>query len=506
MAKLSKWLHWLDNNLLKILLIGSLFIVPLYPKIPLKMITYTYVAVRLEDIYIAILYAIFALYVLRRKVVLPRKFVVLFCLYWVAVFASFVYGVYIKQNLHYHQLAFLNAARRIEYMGIFFVAAAVVKKREDVLFYLKWIFFVFMIVGVYGIGQKFLGWPAVQTMNAEYAKGYILFLTPEARISSTFAGHYDLAAYLVFLIPLVIGFYFFQKRIKYILLFLISLFALVLTASRASYIAYIVSTASLLIWFRKFKYLLGVILVTAVFTLLSGNLTSRLQRTFQVKRIFVNETTGQVYIPQKISADKLPAGGAILDPALLGSLATKNISKTATNEALLRQELFDQVREKAAKEGKKLTVDEAEALVASIAGTLKPMTTVVSDISFSTRLQVEWPRALIAFVKNPLLGTGPSSITESTDNDYLRSLGEVGLLGSITFGLIFFFIIKTVFVGVKRFEEREKMVYFGFLFGLFGLLINATYIDVFEASKVAYTFWIISGLFVGSLLLKESNS
>ena len=52
------------------------------------------------------------------------------------------------------------------------------------------------------------------------------------------------------------------------------------------------------------------------------------------------------------------------------------------------------------------------------------------------RFNVEWPRAITAFSKNPLLGTGPGSITLATDNDYLRSLGESGLLGFITFAFI----------------------------------------------------------------------
>ncbi len=79
-------------------------------------------------------------------------------------------------------------------------------------------------------------------MNPEYAKGYLLYLTPEARISSTFAGHYDLAAYLVFIIPLIWGFYFARQNLSYLFLFILSLFTLILTASRISYGAYIIST------------------------------------------------------------------------------------------------------------------------------------------------------------------------------------------------------------------------------------------------------------------------
>ena len=36
-----------------------------------------------------------------------------------------------------------------------------------------------------------------------------------------------------------------------------------------------------------------------------------------------------------------------------------------------------------------------------------------------------------------------------------------------------------------------------------GLFMNASYIDVFEASKVAYTFWLLAGTVVGSLLIEK---
>ena len=36
-----------------------------------------------------------------------------------------------------------------------------------------------------------------------------------------------------------------------------------------------------------------------------------------------------------------------------------------------------------------------------------------------------------------------------------------------------------------------------FIFGFLALFINASYIDAFEASKVAYTFWTIAGLYIG---------
>jgi hypothetical protein len=121
------------------------------------------------------------------------------------------------------------------------------------------------------------------------------------------------------------------------------------------------------------------------------------------------------------------------------------------------------------------------------------------DRSTAIRFNVEWPRAIRAFLKNPLLGTGYSSITLATDNDYLRALGEIGLFGFLLFSLIFIKIglkVKSVIFS-KAPVEAEKAILIGLVGGALGFLANAAFIDVFEASKVAITFWLLMGLLIG---------
>jgi len=491
MKKLIRLLKWLDDNLIKILLLIFIFLIPLYPKIPVKMINFTYIAIRLEDFYIVFLTIIFLIQILRKKHKLNWQFFILFSLYWLMVFLSSLWGIYIGKTIDIKHLGFLHALRRIEYMIVFFIALSAIKQKKDFFFYMTAIFLCLSIVNIYGIGQKFFGWPAVQTMNPEYAKGYLLFLTPEARISSTFAGHYDLAAYLIFFIPIIWGFYFFKNQIRYILLFTLSLITLVFTASRISYLAYLLSLFPFLIFLRKPKHLALAAVITLIFTFSSQNLTSRLKRTFQVKQIFINEKTGQVIVPQKITTKELPAGSFYL------GLKEKTTSVTAEQEKLLKEKILEDVRKEAKIKGQKLTAEEEETILASLSAKLKPISTVVSDISFATRLQVEWPRAIKAFLKNPIFGTGPSSITEATDNDYLRSLGETGLLGTVFFGLIFIKLITSLFSSYLKIKDNQRLIFLSFIFGLFALLINAAYIDVFEASKVAYNFWLTAGLYIG---------
>jgi O-antigen ligase len=364
-------------------------------------------------------------------------------------------------------------------MIVFFMAVSVVKTKKDFFLMVNLYFLAVFLAVLYGFGQKFFNFPAVQTMNPEYAKGYLLYLTPEARISSTFAGHYDLASYLVFGIPIMLGFYFFTKKKNYLILFILSLIVLIYTSSRISFGAYVVATITFLIFIRKYLFTVFVIILTVGLMLTTGELTNRFLKTVQVRRILVDEKTGAVYIGQKITTKELPAGSFYVK--------LKDQSGGSNLDLLRQQVVYEKTRE--ATLSGEISSDQEAQYMATLAANLKPVNTVVSDISFATRLQIEWPRAINAFKKNPLLGTGPSSITEATDNDYLRWLGEFGILGTSLFLFIFYKLGRLVW--------SKNIISLGFLFGLGALLFNATYIDVFEASKVAYTFWTVAGLFVG---------
>ncbi|PIU36489.1 hypothetical protein COS77_04110 [Candidatus Roizmanbacteria bacterium CG06_land_8_20_14_3_00_34_14] len=489
MKKLSNWFKKLDENLVKTLLIGFIFFVPLWPKLPFKMINYTYIAIRLDDIYLAILAFVFAFQLLRRKVALNKKFILPFALFFISVFASFIWNAYVVKNMQLPHLGLLHSLRRVEYMIMFFIASSVIKTKKDFWQIISYFFISVFLVILYGLGQKFLNFPAVQTMNPEYAKGYILYLTPDSRISATFGGHYDLAIYLVMAIPLILSFYFFKKNNLFIYLFIGALLILLYTSSRSSFIAYLIATVGFLLFIRKFKFLIFVLLLTAGLMFTTGEITKRFLKTFQVRRILVNDRTGAVYIGQTITTKELPAGSFYVK--------LKDQTKNSDdNLNTFRNKIVQEKVNEATNSGV-LTVSNTDKYVATLSANLRPVNTVVSDISMATRFQVEWPRAINAFKKNPLLGTGPSSITEATDGDYFRWIGEVGLLGTITFLNILFLILKTIFVSIKKLSFEEKLIGYGFIFGFFALFINASYIDAFEASKVAYVFWTLAGLYIG---------
>jgi O-antigen ligase len=487
MKKLSNWFKRFDENLVKILLIGFIFFIPLWPKLPFKMINYTYIAIRFDDFYLAILAFVFLIQLLRKKVFLNKKFIIPFALFFLAVFTSNLWNSYVSKTIEFPHLGLLHSIRRIEYMIMFFIASSVIKTKKDFWQVISYFFVSVFIVVLYGLGQKFLNFPAVQTMNPEYAKGYILYLTPEARISSTFGGHYDLAIYLVMAIPLILSFYFSKEKNLYIYLFICALLILLYTSSRSSFIAYFIATVGFLLFIRKFKFLIFVLILTAGLMFTTGEITKRFLKTFQVRRILIDDRTGAVYIGQTITTKELPAGSFYIK--------LKDQSKGDNLDKFRNQIVLKKTRE--ATISGELSLDDEKKYMATLSANLRPVNTVVSDISMATRFQIEWPRAINAFKKNLLLGTGPSSLTEATDGDYFRWLGEFGLLGTIAFLNILFLILKTIWNSIRKLSFKEKLIGFGFIFSFIALFINASYIDAFEASKVAYIFWTIAGLYIG---------
>ena len=133
---------------------------------------------------------------------------------------------------------------------------------------------------------------------------------------------------------------------------------------------------------------------------------------------------------------------------------------------------------------------------------------VFEDRSTSIRLNAEWPRAIRAFLKNPLLGTGYSSITLATDNEYLRLLGEVGILGFFAFFLplirILMNYIKELPLNIEKYNPFELSFLAGVIGSIPGLLLNAVFIDIFEASKFAIIFWLLTGMAL-SIIARKSN-
>ncbi|MFA7301068.1 MAG: hypothetical protein WC069_02075 [Candidatus Shapirobacteria bacterium] len=460
-------------NILRPLLAVLIMFIPLYPKFPLANFTGIYVALRLDDIVIAIAVIVWFLWQVKNKFpVFKNKITFIFIAYLIAITISTIISIFIYQTTS-PNILLLHFFRRIEYVSIFFITLSAIQTKKD--FTAPYLFLLLSLVGIaiYGYGQRYFDFPIISTMNEEFSHGQLLHMDVWTRISSTFAGHYDLAAYLSLILILLIGVTTvvknkFIKLISFIL-FLVGFNLLTQTASRVSIFAFWGGSILSIILVKKYIWTIPVsaLVIYSMFT--SVDLNQRLLATLSIIKpktkptsIIVTPTTS---IPTIIVSKISPV------PTITSSKPTPTIIRHGP-------------------------VDEFIPVDADV-GVAR---------SGEIRFNVEWPRAIAAFNKNYLFGTGLGSISLATDNDYLRLLGESGVFGFVTFLLIpLYFIFKTIKLFWQKNPDFYVQLQLIFIGVITSALVNAIFIDIFEASKVAYTFWVLMAIFYRLIELNNSK-
>ena len=461
-------------NIFRPLLAVLILFIPLYPKFPLLSVKGTYVAIRLDDIVVALAISIWFIYQLKHRFpIFKQKITWLFLVYFVAIFVSFINAALIYQT-EAPKLLLLHLIRRFEYISLFFITLESVKSLYD----FKLVYFFSLIsailVSIYGYGQKYFGFPVISTMNSEFSKGQLLQMNIWTRISATFAGHYDLAAYLSVILIIILGVALITKNKTIKIISLLSWLPIyqifTLTASRVSTFAFLGGIVFTLFFLKKYWWIVPItgLVIFSIFN--STDLSQRLLAT-------VPALKNQFFINKKQETNPIPTI-TIITPIPVTPIVTTIpvISTNIPTPTIIRhqQEPYPEV--------------DADVGVAR---------------SGEIRFNAEWPRAITAFKRNILVGSGLGSITLATDNDYLRNLGESGLFGFISFFIInLYFILKTLPLLFKKDRTSYNHLSIIFLGGLLTTLANAIFIDVFEASKTAYLFWIMMALYYQSLNLK----
>lgn len=529
---MNKLWQFFDEQILKWGVGFAILFVALYPKLPSIYITHTWVYVRAEDFVIAALVFVWIIQLVRRKVSLPFTLGLPIFIYWIVGLASLIFSlIFIGPTLanFFPKIAILSYLRRIEYMILFFVAFSTVKNQKDVRDYIKIILITITGIVFYGLGQRLylVVWhffpqfgrmfpfcfPSFQTTNEEFAKGIPLCLPFDGRITSTFGGHYDLAAYLVVVLPIVFGIMLaskkFASKVLLSLLYVFGLVILILTSSRISFPAYLLSATIALIFMKQKKYILPVIIVaTACLFLLSGSTVKRFANTFRITTVVTN-SQGQVVgisdaslpkdLQNRIQSSQGTANVAAPTPSQdlptgSGFITLPQNGNNRTNIAVVQKQL-------SSADAKKNNFLYGGVQISTVSGNFTVQKALAYDISITTRFQGEWPHAWSAFMRNPALGSGYATITLAADNDYLRNLGETGLLGLTSF--IFVFIMLGILLKEQMkyvTDPLTKAFLLSLAGGVIGLAFNAVLFDIFEASKVAESLWLFLGIGAGILL------
>lgn len=536
-------LNWLDDHILLVLSSFLIAFIPLYPKLPLfEAIPGYIVRVRLEDILILITMIIWLVQVLRKKIKWQTPLTFVIVLYALVGILSTVSGVLITKTVPAETLhigkSLLHFFRYLEYFCLLFVAYASVTSAKHLKIMLGIITITIITITIYGFGQRFWYWPVYSTMNREFSKGVRLYLTEHARVQSTFGGHYDLAAYLVIMTPLLLTSHYLLKNkwLKWSMFFIFfaAYWLLIVTASRTSYAAFFLSIGLVIllvalyiketwtqkiIWAIKQYFVIGIL--TSLMLVTFGN--SMYERLLQTL-----EAYPKVYTAYNDSMYKLRDARHYLVDLVLSEEDQKSVTNAINN-----------IGDSNPPENG-LSVAEAEVLVSSDTQpslpndvyenipTYETIATVSADgtvteivvekertytetaqthgLSFAIRLDTLWPRAIQGFYRNPLLGSGYATLTketvgqfteaESTDNNFLRTLGETGLLGFVTF---YGTVLLAAYMAWRLYQQSNldtisKIFVISYIAATAGLLLNAVFIDVFAASKVAFSYWALTGI------------
>lgn len=533
---------WLDNNILTILTGILIVMIPLYPKIPLAELIQGYIVrLRLEDLLVLFTFMIWVVQVIRGKAVLPKNKIGLAIAAYLGVgFLSTLSAIYILQTVpmekaHIFKIVF-HWFRRIEYFSLFFITYSAIRSKKDLILFAKIALITLIGTVIYGIGQKYFYFPAFSTMNREFSKGVRLYLQPNTRLFSTFAGHYDFAAYLMaalcFTIPLA---WITVKKWLKAILYIVSLFAywcLVLTTSRTSFIGYLAGisfVALLLVKSRGFWWVTRRWLITMFMSVLIMLSFSNLLERFT--QVIPNENTRErILAVQKLVNQPFvsePQGSQSVSelPSLLAFIfkneKPKEIVLTKEEKTQLDIVASDSdmppspvkptpkpspsplLPTDVTQESEDIRKQTAEDAGMVYGGPQYSENALKYGLSMGIRLDVLWPQAIKGFMKNPLLGSGYSTLVksnvgeftyaESTDNDFLRMLGETGLLGFVTFMAVIYFFSRYAYA-IYRSGSDFQLLGIGALGAIVGMLLTATYIDIFESSKVAYSFWMLMAL------------
>ena len=544
---MKKLFQFCKENVLFLCTLGLLAFIPLYPKLPLLDVRHTWVYVRIEDFVVLLVLFFWGVTKLHRKNSLNTPLTIPILLFWLIGAVATIHGLLlIFSNLGdvHGNVAFLSMLRRIEYMSMFFVAFSAMRDKR----HLAWVAVVLTVtviaVALYGIGQKYVGFPAFLTMNEEFAKGIPIRLSGLSRISSTFSGHYDLAAYLVLVLPILVSMVFGIKnglaRMTLILTSFLGLVVMVMTVSRISLFA-LVASVGFVVFVQKRKLILFsvpvILLGGLVLVRISPGIVERFGNTVREIDVLVDAKSGEavghsknvsnIYFVQKtvkqvfsrdinnLYNNASPSAAIIIPYATLEADPVLFVEPNApTGENLpqgtgyinlalapvtrkLGHFYFEPIP--------KAATTSAEVFVINGDFLLKKV--LAYDLSFTTRFQGEWPRAMETFRRNVALGSGYGSVGLAVDNSYLRMLAEVGLLGFgafLTIFIITLLYIRKTMPDVDNKEARSFVV--GFVAGVGGLAINAFFIDVFEASKVAFVLWLLFGVTIGTLGLYSRKS
>lgn len=466
--------------------LGLLTVILLIPKFQLISVGGTYVNVRIEDFLVAGVYLVwfFGLVAGRYSLqwVFNHRILILYLVYGLVIT---LLGIYLFRTVQEPHLGIIHWARRVEYFGMYFVAATVCKK-ENLHKYLYLLLGVGVLTWIYGLLQWQDLVPGVHTLSKSGELGTFSDL---GYVISTFAAHYDYGGFLILMVMLSVWGYFshqvWWKRTLFVILAIGFWWMSRLVYGRAAYLGMLVGLIVVLMIKMSGWVILPLWEVFQTFDRYFGGKFSRY--TYNFKFNIIPEIPAPVPPPTAVVTSPTPAPigfgdlvGKVLDPSN-SSVNTETPgqvgSSIGSTTALAKQWLDDMVSFLSTK-------------LRAWFGRLD----IDLDPSANIRL-VEWQDALARVGYHFLWGGGYYTNGLGTDNDYVRKIVEVGIIGLAMFLLIIRDFLRITWRSYTSLSIPHLRYFHLAMIGfIIGLLVEAIFIDIFEASKIAFLFWYLMGL------------
>lgn len=191
-----------------------MFFVLLFPKLPLIQIQGYMVPIRIEDVLLgAVLLGLLIRHYFShsRRVVNPLQKSMAF--YLVTSALSLAFGLLILNTIPSANIGFLFWLRTPEYFAATYLCLLGIENWKQYKRVLAILVLFTFLIGVYGVLQEFSIVPAFDAMHTTDELVVIRFLPgfAEERLFSTFAGPYDLAAFYLIAIPILLVWLFIAK-------------------------------------------------------------------------------------------------------------------------------------------------------------------------------------------------------------------------------------------------------------------------------------------------------
>ena len=434
------------------IVLGLLVLILLIPKLPLFAVEGTYVHVRIEDFIVAAVYGLWVFGWWTKRIQIKQ----IFHARWLSVFLAYgllitLVGIVFLHTVEVPHLGILHWLRRVEYLGMFLITATTAK-RSSVSKYLYTLLVVGYVTLVYGALQYYDYVPGVYTVDRP---GYIGYYSELKYLVSTFGAHYDYGTFLLFMVLVCAWGYLSHRQLKQRILFFVSgmLFwwMSTLVYGRAAYLGLLVSVSFTLFMGQSW---LGFLPMLELLRTISRYFSGKFQRIVElvVPKAYASET-----------------------PTSVPTIVTTPIVDKGGIDGWLQRNF--------------------RILLDKVYGHLDP----------SAKIRVtSWQDALTKLGWNFLWGGGYYSSGTGTDNDYLRHIMEVGVIGLSIFLLILLDFARWSWR--LFFTELDLTIkhFHSLVIGLIiGLLIEALLIDIFASSKIAFLLWFVLG--ISSVLIIESQ-